>query len=155
MFSFFLGKLKEFCFKPTDILISFDVVSLFTNVPLEQTINTIADHIYELYSRPPFEKKTFKKLMHIATSGIFMYRDRYFRQVDGKFQDKHNLHPRTLLAASRKRGKRNVVCTKTIAEVRSRDPALTHSRNGVKRRQQQVTSNTNSKIRISHPNSDE
>ena len=81
--SSFLGKLKEFCFKPMDILISFDVVSLFTNVPLEQTINTIADHIYELDFRPPFEKKTFKKLMHIATSGIFMYRDRYFRQVDG------------------------------------------------------------------------
>ena len=80
--SSFLRKLKEFCFKQTDILISFDVVSLFTNVPLEQTINTIADHIYELYSIPPFEKKTFKKLMHIATSGILMYRDRYFRQVD-------------------------------------------------------------------------
>ena len=66
----FLGKLKEFCFKRTDILISFDVVSLFTNVPLEQTINTIADHIYELDSRLPFEKKTFKKLMHIATGEI-------------------------------------------------------------------------------------
>ena len=81
--SSFLGKLKEFCFKPTDILISFDVVSLFTNVPLAQTIDKIADHIYELDSRPTFDKKTFKKLMTIATSGIFMYRERYYRQIDG------------------------------------------------------------------------
>ena len=81
--SSFLGKLKEFCFKPTNILISFDVVSLFTNVPLAQTIDKIADHIYELDSRPTFDKKTFKKLMHMATSGIFMYRERYYRQIDG------------------------------------------------------------------------
>ena len=81
--SSFLGKLKEFCFKPTDILISFDVVSLFTNVPLAQTIDKIADHIYELDSRPTFDKKTFKKLMHMATSGIFMYRERYYQQIDG------------------------------------------------------------------------
>ena len=75
--SSFLGKLKEFCFKPTDILISFDV-SLFTNVPLAQTIDKIADHICELDSRPTFDKKTFtfKKLMHMATSGIFVYRER-------------------------------------------------------------------------------
>ena len=39
--SSFLGKLKEFCFKPTDILISFDVVSLFTNVPLEHSLNKL------------------------------------------------------------------------------------------------------------------
>ena len=81
--SSFLGKLKEFCFKPTDILISFDVVSLFTNVPLAQTIDKIADHIYELDSRPTFDKKTFKKLLHMATSGIFVYRERYYQQIDG------------------------------------------------------------------------
>lgn len=80
-----LHRLKEFCFEPTDILISFDVVSLFTkvNVPLEETINIIANHIYGLDSKPAFDKATFKHLLRLATSGIFLYRDRCFRQVDG------------------------------------------------------------------------
>ena len=39
----FLDKIKAFCFKSNDILISFDIVSLFTNVPLSETINIIAD----------------------------------------------------------------------------------------------------------------
>ena len=79
----FLEKLKTFCFRPSDILVSFDVVSLFTNVPLNQTIDMIADHIYKQKSKPAFDKATFKHLMNIATSGIFMYHDKYFRQVDG------------------------------------------------------------------------
>ena len=81
--SSFLGRLKEFCFKPTDVLVSFDVVSLFTNVPLEFTINIIVDHIYEQESRPAYDKKAFKKLLEMATTGIFMYQDKYFRQKDG------------------------------------------------------------------------
>ena len=81
--SSFLGRLKEFCFKPTDVLVSFDVVSLFTNVPLDFTINIIVDHIYKQESRPAYDKKTFKKLLEIATTGIFMYQDNYFQQKDG------------------------------------------------------------------------
>ena len=78
----FLEKLKTFCFRPSDILVSFDVVSLFTNVPLNQTIDMIADHIYKQKSKPAFDKATFKHLMNIATSGIFLYHDKHFRQVD-------------------------------------------------------------------------
>ena len=57
--SSFLSKLKEFLFKPSDILISFDVVSLFTNVPLKQTIDIIADVVYNSDCKPPFEKTCF------------------------------------------------------------------------------------------------
>ena len=79
----FLTKLKQFCFEPTDILVSFDVVSLFTNVPLEQTIKIIADKIYESDNQPKFSKVVFKKLLNIATSGIFLYNGRFYRQIDG------------------------------------------------------------------------
>ena len=79
----FLTKLKDFFFKPSDILVSFDVVSLFTNVPLNLTINLIADHLYQSNSKPPFDKCVFKKLMTIATSGIFMYKGKFYRQIDG------------------------------------------------------------------------
>ena len=76
--SSFLGRLKEFCFKPTDVLVSFDVVSLFTNVPLEFTINIIVDHIYEQESRPAYDKKAFKKLLEMATTGILCTRTNTF-----------------------------------------------------------------------------
>ena len=79
----FLTKLKDFVFKPSDILISFDVVSLFTNVPLQQTIDIIADEMYKCSSKPPFDKSVFKHLMKIATSGIFLYNGKYYRQTDG------------------------------------------------------------------------
>ena len=81
--SSFLTHLKDFIFKPSDILISFDVVSLFTNVPLSETIHLIADRLYSSDSKPPFEKPVFIKLMTIATSGIFLYQDKYYRQTDG------------------------------------------------------------------------
>ena len=40
-------KLKEFSSSPNQIMVSFDIVSLFTNVPLEDTINMIGNYIYK------------------------------------------------------------------------------------------------------------
>ena len=37
----------------------------------------------EIYSKPAFSKLVFKELLNIATSGIFMYNGRLYRQVDG------------------------------------------------------------------------
>ena len=79
----FLDKLKLFIFKPSDCMISFDVVSLFTNVPLIETIDIISDYVYKSKSKPAFSKLVFKELLNIATSGIFMYNGRLYRQVDG------------------------------------------------------------------------
>ena len=79
----FLDKLKLFIFKPSDCMISFDVISLFTNVPLIETIDIISDYVYKSKSKPAFSKLVFKELLNIATSGIFMYNGRLYRQVDG------------------------------------------------------------------------
>ena len=38
-----LAKIKNFQFNPNQTLVSFDVVSSFTNVPLTATIETIAE----------------------------------------------------------------------------------------------------------------
>ena len=66
-------------------LVSFDVVSLFTNVPLEETINLACDYVYNQDNsiRPNFERKHFKKLLQYATSGEFLYKSSLYRQVDG------------------------------------------------------------------------
>ena len=79
----FLKQLSDFKFSPTDTLVSFDVVSLFTNVPLGDTIHLIADYIYSSNSKPPFDKATFVKLLEIATGGLFMHQGRFYKQIDG------------------------------------------------------------------------
>ena len=53
-------------------MVSYDVVSLFTNVPLQETIDLIADYIYSndyLGKKPPFKKIIFKRMLKIATGG--------------------------------------------------------------------------------------
>ena len=43
----FLDKLKLVSCQPNNCLVSFDVSSLFTNVPLHETINTKSDYLYK------------------------------------------------------------------------------------------------------------
>ena len=43
----FLDELKKVELCPTDCMVSFDVKSLFTNVPLNETINLVADSLYD------------------------------------------------------------------------------------------------------------
>ena len=81
----FLEGLKNVIFDPKDQIVSFDVVSLFTNIPLAETIDIVVESLYSETSKivPPVDKKVFKRLLQIATGGIFMYKDGLYRQVDG------------------------------------------------------------------------
>ena len=65
-------------------MIRFDVVSLFTNVPLIKAIDVISDYVYKSKSKskPAFSKLVIKELLKIATSGISMYNSRLYHQVD-------------------------------------------------------------------------
>ena len=67
----FIDKLKCFAPKPDHVMVSFDVVSLFTNIPFTETISTIADSVYDKNndSLPPFKRDIFVKLMYMATQG--------------------------------------------------------------------------------------
>ena len=80
-----MEKLKQFQFKKNQVMVSFDVVFLFTNVFLSETIELIADRIYteDNPNSAPFSRDVFKKLMFMATQGIFMFSDRLYKQIDG------------------------------------------------------------------------
>ena len=80
----FVDKLQEFQLQNGDYSVSFDVTSLYTNVPLEETIHLIAEKVYSFGSKkvPPFKKKEFIKLMKFTTGGMFLYNGRLFKQVD-------------------------------------------------------------------------
>ena len=66
-------------------MVSFDAVSLFTNVPLAETIKLIIDRMYndDSCNAVPVNKIAFRKSMFMATQGLFMYDNKLYKQVDG------------------------------------------------------------------------
>ena len=77
--------LNQFQFSSNHKLVSFDVTSLFTNVPLNETIWLIADTIFSDGNPNVLfcVRGIFVKLLHIATTGMFLYQDKLFQQIDG------------------------------------------------------------------------
>ena len=68
-----------------EVMISFDVSSLYTNVPVEEAIDTCADLLYSgKYPKPPLDKQTFKDLVRLCTCDVLMKtHDGFYRQIDG------------------------------------------------------------------------
>jgi len=66
-------------------MVSFDGVSLFTNVPLNDTIDIVANFIYSdnQTSHPQIQKNAFIKLLKDATQGMFLYNNKLYQQIDG------------------------------------------------------------------------
>ena len=81
----FLEQLKGFDHKGGDFCISFDVVSLFTNIPLSQTIGIVADYLYAETnnSKPKMPRESLVSLLECATGGIFSHRGQLYQQTDG------------------------------------------------------------------------
>ena len=61
----FLDKINNFSLSGKEHLVSYDVVSLFTNVPLKETIDIVCNIAYgaESVTQPPFSKSVFSKLL--------------------------------------------------------------------------------------------
>ena len=68
-----------------EVIVSFDVTSLYTNVPVKEAIDVCSDLLFSgKYQLPPVNKATFKKLLEIATCDVLMLtHDGYYRQRDG------------------------------------------------------------------------
>ena len=66
-----------------EVLVSFDVSSLYTNVPVMEAINVCADLLFSKMDLP-VDKETFITLAKIASCDVIMStHDGYYRQVDG------------------------------------------------------------------------
>ena len=67
------------------VLISFDVTSLYTNVPVLEAIEHCTNLLYSgKYKKPPVDRNTFEELLKMCSSNVVMQtNDGYFRQVDG------------------------------------------------------------------------
>ena len=81
----FIERLKECPCNNKNTMVSFDVVSLFTNVPLAETIELVIERLYDNNNSNaiPVEKSVFRQLMFMATQGLFMYNDKLYKQIDG------------------------------------------------------------------------
>ena len=66
-------------------LCSFDISSLFTNVPLDETIGICTDALYKgHHDCPPFPEDTFREVMLFSTRGVeFSLNNQMYKQLDG------------------------------------------------------------------------
>ena len=64
---------------------SFDVDSLFTNIPLEETINICCDELFSTRNEVSgLNKQQFRILLELATKESFiLFNGQYYKQVDG------------------------------------------------------------------------
>ena len=82
----FTQTMQDLRLKEKDVyLCTFDISSLFTNVPLKETIGKCAEALYkESSSTPPFPQTVFIELMKSATSSVeFSFNDTMYKQTDG------------------------------------------------------------------------
>ena len=77
--------LKEVHLEDDEELVSFDVVSLYTNVPVKEAIQIAADLLYNgTNTFPPIDKETFIKLAEISSCDVIMLTSNgLYRQTDG------------------------------------------------------------------------
>ena len=66
-------------------MVSFDVESLFTNIPLDETIDICVDRIYKRKKKVKgLLKRHFKQLLiHATKSSCFLFNGTYYCQIDG------------------------------------------------------------------------
>jgi len=81
----FVKEVRNFTFSPSSVfLCSFDISSLFTNVPLAETIQIFADALYNnnVLPKPSFPRDIFVELMQLATSSVeFSFNNNMYRQL--------------------------------------------------------------------------
>ena len=86
-FSFTLAQTMQYLrLEEKDVyLCSFDISSLFTNVPLKETIDICAEALYkDPFFTPPISQVVFIELMESATSSVeFSFNDTTHKQTEG------------------------------------------------------------------------
>ena len=80
----FVDELKQLKLEEGNYVVSFDIVSLFTNIPLQESIDLAVELLFEKDTTIKMSKAQMKKLFHFATSQThFTYQNQHYDQVDG------------------------------------------------------------------------
>ena len=85
--SSFIQEIKDLHLGPNDVVVSFDVVSLFTNVPVDETCNIIKEKLLEdanLHERTHLSVEEIVELLKLCLSTTcFQWRDDFYEQTSG------------------------------------------------------------------------
>ena len=77
-------KIENIALDPDETIISLDVKSLYTNVPLKEAIEIALHKLYSQESTPEIQRATMKRLLNMAVSKVyFKCNDSWYVQVDG------------------------------------------------------------------------
>ena len=81
----FADKLKDQKIEEDEIVVSYDVTFLFTEIPMDETINHIIDQIYNQQKLPQIAPRPiFRRLLERVTKGTtFTFNGKLYKQVDG------------------------------------------------------------------------
>ena len=80
----FVDELSNLQLQEGNNIVSFDIVSLFTNIPLIESIDLAVNLLFEKDPSIKMSKAQMKKLFHFATAQThFTYNNQYYDQVDG------------------------------------------------------------------------
>ena len=86
----FVQTVREMTFKENDWMVSFDVVSLFTRVPVDETLDEIATKLSEddtLEERTSLTPSQVCQVCHLTKicpkSSYFQFREEFFEQLEG------------------------------------------------------------------------
>ena len=85
----FVDELSQMKPKNTDSCVSFDIKSLYTNVPLAEVIDDIISTVYSESAVSTFWKDSgikpniLKKMLKLCSESIFIYKNEVYQQCDG------------------------------------------------------------------------
>ena len=79
-----LESLKNVNITNTSCLVSFDIESLYTNIPVKETIDIITDSLYSNDSFRNLNRNEFRKLLTtIAEDNFIIFNNKFFKQIEG------------------------------------------------------------------------
>ena len=81
----FADFLNDKTLEQDEIMVSYDVNSIATETPLDETIDYVTDQIYNEGKLAPLMSKTiFKRLLERVTTGsVFSFNNKLYKQTDG------------------------------------------------------------------------
>ena len=83
--SHFIDDIKRLRFDHNTFMASFDVTSLFTNIPLDETVNICTDKLYSKGENPlEIPKDSFQSMINIAVKdNYFIFNSDLYQQING------------------------------------------------------------------------
>ena len=63
------------------VLANYDVESLLTNIPLQETIEDVCKHVCQQNDPPKYPNEIFRMLLEIATGGYFLNKCKLYCQI--------------------------------------------------------------------------